>query len=284
MDNNELNTELRKFWTPKKCGKHDELAKQHDILLTKFLKASPKDLFEQIAENKFEFVEFSKIYWKDFLKRAKLAEYLAPEYLQYALDVTSSRPAIGKGEFLLASCFSNIGFSSDSGDLIDLTNGNRCELKGLRSTLSGDGHGYRQMNKGIIYTLFAIFDTSTHFDHFNRDCAKEVDRLLRVRPDLTTEALKRLQNLEPLDGKIAEDFKDLYITKPDIFITTGAMQLYRYMKEQNASYLIMTDDEGFCCFKRPETPSQAQKIISNINLSSWQTGDYGMTISIKKDE
>ena len=49
MDNNELNSELRKFWTPKKCGKHEELSKQHEILLSKFLKAIPKDLFEQIA-------------------------------------------------------------------------------------------------------------------------------------------------------------------------------------------------------------------------------------------
>ena len=65
-----------------------------------------------------------------------------------------------------------------------------------------------------------------------------------------------------------------------MIVTVGAMQLYTYMSMQNADFLIMVDNEGFCCFERPKTAIESQRIISSINLSSWQTGDYGMTVSI----
>lgn len=280
MDSNNLNKCLNDYWTDKKSGKHNELAKQHGMLLLKNLKAEPEDLFEQVNENIFKFQTFSLIPWNDFLIRANLAEYLKPEYIKDALEITSLRPAIGKGEFLFVSCFSNLGFSSGKGDIIDLNTGKICEFKGIRSTLSGDNKIYKQMNKSLIYSIFSLFETSAEYDHFNRDCAAKLDDLLKDRPNLLVKVLERLQNVSAPNTKISHAFVDLYNIKHDLFNVVGAMQLFIYMLVQRASYILLTNNDGFCCYERPQTPMEAFKIIKELKLSSWQTGDYGMTIGI----
>lgn len=280
MDSNNLNKCLNDYWTDKKSGKHNELAKQHGMLLLKNLKVEPEDLFEQVNENIFKFQTFSLIPWKDFLIRANLAEYLKPEYIKDALEITSLRPAIGKGEFLFVSCFSNLGFSSGKGDIIDLNTGKICEFKGIRSTLSGDNKIYKQMNKSLIYSIFSLFETSAEYDHFNRDCAAKLDDLLKDRPNLLIKVLERLQNVSAPNTKVSHAFVDLYNIKHDLFNVVGAMQLFIYMLIQKASYILLTNNDGFCCYERPQTPMEAFKIIKELKLSSWQTGDYGMTIGI----
>lgn len=280
MDSNNLNKCLNDYWTDKKSGKHNELAKQHGMLLLKNLKVEPEDLFEQVNENIFKFQTFLLIPWKDFLIRANLAEYLKPEYIKDALEITSLRPAIGKGEFLFVSCFSNLGFSSGKGDIIDLNTGKICEFKGIRSTLSGDNKIYKQMNKSLIYSIFSLFETSAEYDHFNRDCAAKLDDLLKDRPNLLIKVLERLQNVSAPNTKVSHAFVDLYNIKHDLFNVVGAMQLFIYMLIQKASYILLTNNDGFCCYERPQTPMEAFKIIKELKLSSWQTGDYGMTIGI----
>lgn len=280
MDSNNLNKCLNDYWTDKKSGKHNELAKQHGMLLLKNLKVEPEDLFEQVNENIFKFQTFSLIPWKDFLIRANLAEYLKPEYIKDALEITSLRPAIGKGEFLFVSCFSNLGFSSGKGDIIDLNTGKICEFKGIRSTLSGDNKIYKQMNKSLIYSIFSLFETSAEYDHFNRDCAAKLDDLLKDRRNLLIKVLERLQNVSAPNTKVSHAFVDLYNIKHDLFNVVGAMQLFIYMLIQKASYILLTNNDGFCCYERPQTPMEAFKIIKELKLSSWQTGDYGMTIGI----
>lgn len=282
MDLNSLNNLLPKFWTKQKCGKHEGLANQHGMLLLKDLLVKPEDLFEQLNKNTFKFQSFSKIPWSDFLTRANLSEYLKPNYITDALNVTTARPAIGKGEFLFASCFSNIGFSSDKGDLIDIQTNSRIEVKGIRSTLSGDGKLYKQMNKDIIYSVFSLFNTSTQYGHFNRDCAEELDTLIKQQPNKVRNVLLILQNLDHTheNANIASMFANLYKIKPNIFDVVGAMQLYTYMKLQKADFLLMTNDSGFCCFTRPEQPIDAYNIVTSIKLSSWETGNRGMTIGI----
>ena len=88
-------------------------------MLERNLIAKPEDLFEQLNSNKFTFQNFGPIKLVSFLKKAKLDSYLKPEYVEDALKVTTPQPAIGKGEFLLVSCFKNINFAQESGDLID---------------------------------------------------------------------------------------------------------------------------------------------------------------------
>lgn len=280
MDSSSLNTLLPRFWTEKKCGKHKDLVKQHGLLLLKDLVAKPEDLFEQLEQNIFTFKPFDKIQWSEFLQRAKLAEYLKPAYIEDALGVSTSRPAIGRGEFLFVSCFANIGFSKNTGDLVDLRNGTRVEFKGIRSTLSGDGQGYKQMNQSLLYSVFALFDTSTQYTSFNRECAKDIDELLAQYPEKTANVLGLLQNSANTSKKIARMFAQLYTYKPDIFNVVGAMQLYMYMLHQKASFLLMTNQQYFCCFAAPKSPIDAFNIVKSIKLSSWSIGNRAMTVGI----
>lgn len=280
MDLNELRDLLVKYWTAEKCGKHTDLANQHGMILLKNLLVSPEDCFAQFEQNVFKFMPFSKISWNDFLKRANLSEYLRPSYVHDALNVTTTRPAIGKGEFLFASCFKNIGFSNEAGDLVDLTNGAKIEFKGIRSNLSGDGAKYRQMNKSLMYSVFALFDTNKEYEHFNKAAAKEIDELLNTDPNKIVKVLELLQNISNSSRTIAQQFGKLYSLHPDLFNIVGAMQLYIYLHVQKASFLVMTNDQGFCCFKTPETPEEAYNIIDNLKLSTWYAGTCSMSIGI----
>ena len=280
MDLDSLNTLLPEFWTDKKCGGKEGLAKQHGMLLAKNLLVKPETLFEQLEHSYFMFKNFPKIAWSDFLRKAELAEYLKPEYVTDALGVTTVRPAIGKGEFLFTSCFANLGFYKGRGDIVDMRSGQVAEFKGIRSTMSGDGKIYKQMNRSLMFSVFSLFNTSTQFDHFNRECGEELDTLLQSRPNMTPRVLKLLQNISNESGKIANEFAQLYSIKQNIFDVVGAMQLYIYMKIQNTSFLLMTNDQGFCCFECPKSPIDAYNIIKSIKLSSWDTGNRAMTIGV----
>ena len=68
--------------------------------------------------------------------------------------------------------------------------------------------------------------------------------------------------------------------KNDIFNVVGAMQLYIYMTIQKASFLVMTNEQGFCCFSKPTDVMSAYNIIMSMKLSSWETGNRAMTIGI----
>jgi len=281
MSNENLNSYLNKFWTPQKCGKVEDLAEIHEGLLNRLLIVSPKDLFEQLAENIFTFKPM-KSTWKDFLKNANLAEYLDPKYTEEALNIAGGRPAVGKGEFLFASCFSNIGFRQGRGDLYDMNTGATAEFKGIKSNLSGYGNQYKPMNRDVILSIFGLFNTNVEGNNFNREISKKLDECLKQQPDKLLDVLKRLQNLKNPDTTVANEFKKLYEVKPHIFEVAGAQQLQLYMKQQKAAFMVFSNDVGFCCCAYPKTPLDAYNIVSHdgVKLSSWFQGENGFTIGI----
>ena len=281
MTSENLKSCLNKFWTPQKCGKIQDLAEIHEGLLNKYLKADPEDLFEQLNENTFKFKPMRSS-WRDFLNNANLAEYLDPKYTEDALNVSGGQPAIGKGEFLFASCFSNICFNSGRGDLYDKSTRLSAEFKGIRSNLSGYGKQYKEMNRDVILSIFGLFNTNVEGDNFNRDIAKKLDELLKKQPKNLLEVLNRLQNLQNPDIEISKEFAKLYQIKPDIFSIAGAQQLKSYMFQQKAAFMVFSNDNGFCCCKYPKTAQAAYDIVTyeNVKLSSWFAGETGFTIGI----
>ena len=281
MTDENLKSCLNKYWTPQKCGKVEDLADTHESLLAKYMKVSPNDLFEQLAENKFKFKPM-KASWSEFLKNANLAEYLDPKYTEEALNVTGGQPAIGKGEFLFASCYSNIGFCNGRGDLRNMDNGQITEFKGIRSNLSGYGNQYKQMNSSLLLSIFGLFNTNVEGNNFNRDIAKKLDELLKKQPDKLLEVLKRLQNLNNPDVDVASKYEKLYQIKPNIFDIAGAQQLEIYMTQQKASFMVFSNDIGFCCCAFPKTPQDAYNVVTynGVKLSSWFEGETGFTIGI----
>lgn len=159
-------TEVAKYWTPMKAGKHPDLGKKHEAILAKDLKVSGKDFFEQVNQNHFIFQNFGPISLKDFLRKARLDKYVKDEYLDDCLHVTSPQPAIGRGEFLLVANFGNINFADGSGDLVD-NDGNRIEVKGKHANLGGKNEWFKQMNRSVLFSLFNLFETGTQEKDLN---------------------------------------------------------------------------------------------------------------------
>lgn len=286
MDFNSLNEYLQKFWTEKKLGKHNtDIANQHGMILLKNLKTEPVELFNVLDKNKFNFQEFDVIPWSDFLRRSHLSDFLKPEYVDDALQVTTTRPAIGKGEFLLVSCFANIGFAKSTGDIVDLQGNKKIEVKGLRATISGDGKNYKLMNNSLITSLFSIYDSSDTVKYFNRDCAERLEELVKnsSNDNKLIEVFKRLQNVNASQESesVAKKFVQIYkTTGTKLFNVIGAMQLYMYLN--GIDYLVMVNQLGFKCFALDREPMTYLNMIlkNKIKLSSWETGTRGMEISI----
>lgn len=286
MDFNSLNTLLKNFWTPQKCGKHQDLANQHGMLLLKHLKTSPEALFEQLNSNSFKFQNISGISWSDFLTRSGLSGYLDDGYIDDALRITTSRPAIGKGEFLFVSSFKNVCFTEKEGDLIDINQGARIEVKGVRAEISGDGKQYKEMNNGVLSAAFGVYDTGTNWRYFNRDCARELEEHIRhtnCDKSKLSQLLCRLQNISNESMAIAQKFADLYkytLSKDNLFNIVGAMQLHIYLR--GVKYLLMVNDQGFKCFENDDKPGTLLKYFADekIKLSTWETGAKGMEIGI----
>lgn len=284
MDFNSLNKLLHEFWTVKKIGKHEDMPNQHGMILLKDLNADPAEFFDFLKTNTFKFQQFDIISWQSFFTRAKLDRYLKDSYMEDVLGVTTTRPAIGKGEFAFVASFNNIGFATDKGDLIDLNSNERIEVKGVRSTISGDGNQYKQMSNSVITTAFAVYNSSDTSRYFNRDCAKRLEEKIKESNNSIEKLetlLYRLQNIKNESAAVAKKFARLYdVNKPNLFEVVGAMQLYIYMSKIN--YLLMVNDVGFKCFKNDNNPETFVKLFEKqfIKLSSWETGALGMEMSI----
>lgn len=278
---NELSKYLKEFWTEKKSGKHPELAGKHKAILLQDCIANPKDLFEQLNDNKFIFKNFGPINLNEFLKKAKLDSYLKPEYLQHALTVTTHQPAIGKGEFLLVSCFKNINFAFESGDLID-DNGNKIEVKGQHAPIGGP-NGFKQMNKSIMFSIYRLFEKNPDYQDFTMDCAEELEQLLKDNPAQIKKVMLLLQNNEKESNILANEMEELFKETGHLLDTIAAAHLYAYLKLQKANYLLALNDKVFAGFETPKTLRQAYDIIKHFRVNGWTTGNRGITFTLKKE-
>ncbi len=279
VNGGELSKYLKEFWTEKKCGKHPELMDKHKAILLNDLVVSPKDLFEQLNKNIFTFQNFGPIKLSEFLTKSKLDSYLKPEYLQHALTVTTHQPAIGKGEFLLVSCFKNINFSFESGDLTD-DNGNRIEVKGNHSSIAGV-NGFKQMNKSIMFSIYRLFNTNPDYEDLTMKCAENLEDLLSKNPEQIKKTMLLLQNNVKESYELANNMTELYNETPHLLDIVAAAHLFVYLKVQNANYLMALNDKAFAGFEAPKTLKQSYEIIKHFNVNGWTTGNKGITFTLK---
>lgn len=281
VNNVDLTKCLKEFWTEKKCGKHPELAAKHKAILMQDCLVKPSDLFEQINQNKFTFQNFGPINLNTFLKKAKLDSYLKPEYLQHALSVTTHQPAIGKGEFLLVSCFKNINFAFESGDLID-DDGNRIEVKGQHAPIGGVS-GFKQMNKSIMFSIYRLFGKNPDYQDFTMDCALELEKLLQDNPSAAKKVMLLLQNNEKESQSLANTMVELFNETGHLLETIAAAHLWVYLKIQKANFLFALNDKVFAGFAAPQTLKQSYEIIKHFKINGWTTGNRGITFTLKRE-
>lgn len=291
IDTSTLEKYLKSFWSDNKSGKHSEMAKKHKDLLEHHLIAKPEDLFEQLNANKFTFQNFGPIKLVSFLKKAKLDSYLKPEYVEDALKVTTPQPAIGRGEFLLVSCFKNINFSQESGDLID-EQGRKIEVKGNHAPIGG-ANGFDQMNKGIMFSIYNLFGTNPDSVDFTMKCSKDIQQKLEDNKDTRKQVMLLLQNNHNKSNHLADEMVEIFNDK----IKTGqnkekeylllnivaAAHLFAYLKIQNADFLFSVNSTMFAGFERPKTLEESyETIIKYFKVNGWTTGNTGITITLDK--
>lgn len=295
---NDLKNLLRQYWIEgKRQGKHETMPVEHFKLLNSTLKAKPEDLFNQIYENRFNPDEIkSNRSWEDFLNKAKLSEYLSPDYVKYGLEITSSRPAIGMGEFLFVSCYCNLSFAPGHGDLVMLDTHKRIEMKGKRSSLSGDKKGYKEMGDRVMTSVYSPFKQnaeSAKHDHFSRSEARNLEEIIKktnATDEQVTQMFMHLQNWNIEDRKLAEIATSYFRKTNDLFRITGAEHICIYMREEQADYLMLTNNSGYCCFGNPlanrskgiseQDFERALFIADHITLSSWNAQSKGISINI----
>jgi hypothetical protein len=271
---------IKDFWTDKKSGKHPELGKKHYQILQTDLIAKPEDLFEQLKQNKFVFQDFGPLKIVNFLKNAKLDSYLKPEYVEHCLEVTTHQPAIGKGEFLLVSCFNNINFSDKSGDLVD-DEGNKIEVKGTHSAIGGPKH-FKQMNKSIMFSIYNLFGTNPDFPDLTMECAEDLQTKLIDNPQQIRKTMLLLQNNNQESNSLAEAMTALFNEKQDLLNIVAAAHLYAYLKLQKANFLFAINDKYFAGFATPKDLKQSYEIIKNhFKVNGWTTGNSGITFTLR---
>lgn len=291
-----LDEHLKQYWTDNKTGKYNDIIKEHKYILENTAKANYDDIFEQYNENIFKLTDFLKpISWNNLFKNIlKLYEYMKPEYIKMCLDITSSsEPAIGAGEFLFAASFKNLGFSKESGDLIDLNNNAKIEFKGKRSSLAGYGNIWKEMNNSVVNSVLSLFNKNSTVNYLNEDMFNELDELINKIIDKTQKykAVKTLfnilQNLKKANSYISDAFANYYLENQNVtlFNSIAAMQLFTYMYINKSNILILLDkslNQGCKGFSAPKTPEEAYKIITDekIKISSWYEGKCSVEISL----
>ena len=299
IDEKNLTPYLVQYWVKtNRRGKHESMPMEHLKLLNSCLKVHAEDLFEQIYQNKFNPESCNAMQsWGNFLEQAKLKEYLDESYVPMALEITSKQPAIGVGEFLFVSCYCNLAFASDAGDLITLDTKKKIELKGNRSSLSGDRKNYKTMNTSVMTSIYSPFNqnaASANHDHFNRHEAMNLAEIIKSHNATDNQVIQmfmHLQNNIDESYKLAKCATQLYRQGIDLFTLAGAEQLCNYLYTEHADYLMMTNKEGYVCFQNPiagkslnnitvDDLSNAVRIVNNISLSSWDASTKGMSISI----
>ena len=268
---------MNEFWTKEKLGKHPTVASNAETLYSKYAMCSADKLLKRLQESIFKFGEVGPIEFKNILMFANLDDCLKPEFVDEALKVTTARPAIGRGEFLLASLFANIGFAKHKGDLIDLRTKKMAELKGVSATINGE----YTLNDGRLGTIFRHFKMtppamlSKHvFDSIQRFCADE--RNLRY-------ILEAFRNTNEVKVSTIDSAVSNYTSRKEknLYMTVVGMHLYEYLKSEHASYLFALNDNEFRCFNAPRNVYQAVNILSHFTIDEWKVGETGFKITLE---
>lgn len=277
---------LDKFWTDKKLGKHKSLKNDHGEILLKTLLVDPETFDSDLNGNKLKVGDMSSSI-KSLISGTKLDGDLREEYLRLCLNVTTERPAIGKGEFLFAATFANLGFSSESGDLVDLESGSKIEVKGISAQLgNGQNSRFRQLTESIVYTLLKkldIVDVAKSDMYLNEEVAKKIKTAIGLDRNKAAFAFSCFQNIRNENESISRSAANLYFETKQFIRTVAAMHLFTYMKLEKSDYLLILNDAKFTIFRAPGDLLDAYRIVEKLSIKPWRVGEYGIKVTLRND-
>ena len=280
----ELESLVNEYWTNDKLGKHSELKAEHLDILQKCLLIEPEIFKQDLFKNKLNLRNLESSI-SSILTNTKLNGDLRNSYLRMCLDVTTDRPAIGKGEFLFAASFSNIGFSKDTGDLIDLDTKEKIEVKGISATLgNSQNKKMRAMTGQTMYTIFkqlGIDDVARTDYYLSEENAKKIKVAIGLDHDKARSVFTYLQNLRNENEALANAAVQLYFEKKQLIRTVAAMHLFTYMKIENNDYLLILNDRDFMLSKAPSTLAESYNIVDKLIVKPWHQGEYGIKVTLR---
>lgn len=273
---------LDEYWTAEKLGKHKNLKKDHGDILLKTLIVNPEEFKSDLFNNRLKLGNFSSSI-DSILTGTKLNGDLRREYLEMCLGVTTERPAIGKGEFLFAASFKNIGFTSDSGDLIDVDSKAKIEVKGISAVLGNGQNGtYKQMSERLMRTIARQLQIDgMHRWQLDEENAMMIKEKIALNRSLAVQTLTILQNVYRENEAVARQAADVYFREGQLIRTVAAMHLLMYMKHEKSDYLLIVNDDRFTMVKCPDDVSGAYDIISKLTIKPWREGDYGIKVTLR---
>lgn len=272
---------MNEFWTSAKLGKHKQLVGQAERLYEHYALCNANKLLARLLESKFNFGNYGPCKWTKILQAANLDDCLKEEYVKEALKITSARPAIGKGEFLFVSIFSNVGFAKDSGDLIDLRDNAKVEVKGIDGKLgNGQSHKFRALSPDTLYALYNTLQRTPIQHDLDATTCESIKRMLGADENLMRKAFEILQNTKTNDLTVVTEAVELYKNTKRLLRTIASMHLYAYLKIQNVKYFIAVNDDHFRCFNAPTNLLAAYNILSKFTVDHWKIGETGVSITL----
>lgn len=272
---------MNEFWTVDKLGKHKQLAGQAERLYEHYALCNADKLLARLLESKFNFGNYGPCKWSEILQAANLDDCLKSEYVNEALKITSARPAIGKGEFLFVSIFSNVGFARDSGDLIDLRDNAKVEVKGIDGKLgNGQSHKFRALTPDTLYALYVALQHTPIQHDLDATTCESLKRMIGADENLMRKTFEILQNTKTNDLIVVNEAIELYKNTKHLLRTIAAMHLYAYLKIQTVKYFIAVNDKQFRCFNAPTNLASAYNILSKFTVDYWKIGETGVSITL----
>lgn len=270
---------MNEFWTKEKLGKHPTVAKEAERLYKEYAMCSADKLLARLKESNFKFGNIGPIDWNNILMFANLDDCLKQEYVEAALKVTTARPSIGKGEFLLASLFDNIGFAKQKGDLIDLRTKKMAELKGISATISHE----RQLTDEFLRAIFMHFKMTPPAQLDKRAC-DAIQKFCNNDRELYY-ILEAFRNTNNVHVPVIQDAIRNYRNRTDknLYMTIVGMHLYEYLRSEHASYLLALNNKKFRCFNAPMNVYQAVEILKHFSIDAWQVGQTDFKITLNNE-
>lgn len=282
--NDALKKIVDEYWSDEKLGKHRDLKKDHLEILQKTLLVDPSLFKADLLSNKFK-PRTIQAPIDGILTNTKLNGDLRRSYLSLCLGVTTERPAIGKGEFLFAASFANMGFSKDTGDLIDLDTKKKIEVKGISAVLGNAQSGkFRQMSAETMRTVFrtlGIDDVAKSDYYLSEENAKKIKTAIGLDQQKAKQIFTFLQNLRNENESLARAAVQLYFDKKQLIRTVAAMHLYAYTRVERDDYLLILNDKSFYMAESPSTLYDAYEIVDKLSVKPWHQGEYGIKVTLR---
>ena len=278
----EIKKILDEFWTEEKLGRHSELKEDHGSILVQDLIVDPETFREDLLSNRLSLGNMSSSL-DHIINGTKLKGDLKPSYISHCLDVTTTRPAIGKGEFLFAASFSNLGFSKETGDLIDLGSNAKIEVKGISAPLgNGQNERFKPMRASVIRSIARMLGIDDIADfNLTTDNAQKFKRGIGLNENSARRTFLFLQNIRNENEALARNAAKLYFEKKQLMKTVAAVHLYTYMKLEKDQYLLIVNDKKFTLFKAPDDIWEAYSIVEKLDIKPWREGEYGMKVTLR---